>query len=543
MNQRLYKYFLILSALCFAFGQPNLSSKSIFRKIKEFETKMTVVLKKPEQKMNQVIQKGVKKIAEPIQDIRQAIAAPFRGNLTKQLDPEHLRDDSVAVRVGPELAPEEIKYLARRQPILEQGFETVFGTNPQRKPTIAVCCSGGGYRALVGTAGFMRGLQETGLLDCVTYGSYLSGSTWYAAPWVLSGQKPSAFSSEARSRVELKLTDLIYDSSEILGEITSRFGLTNKPLTLLDVWGRMLGHRLLLEFGDRRKQSHLEDLIPNVANGGYPLPIFTSVIRRKAVRYEWCEFTPFEVGSDYLNGFIPAWSLGRTFKDGKAVDCAYQHTMGYLMGVWGSAFTATIEEAFEQTLKGVNLGSWYSSWIRLSINPFLLSHGIQSARMPNFVYNLGGCQMTGERMLEVIDAGIVFNLPVPPLLKKARNVDIIIIADMSMPINGNEMLLKVVDYARRRKLPFPAIPSGAIPENGMELFYEEGKPMVIYLPLVAQAGYSAAFNPTTSGYCDLDNFKYTASQFDELSGLMEYQVTSHSDAITGAIQNWIDTHN
>ncbi len=44
---------------------------------------------------------------------------------------------------------------------------------------IAIMGSGGGYRALCGLSGVFCALQETGILDCATYVTGLSGSSWY----------------------------------------------------------------------------------------------------------------------------------------------------------------------------------------------------------------------------------------------------------------------------------------------------------------------------------------------------------------------------
>ena len=46
-------------------------------------------------------------------------------------------------------------------------------------PTIAIMGSGGGYRAACGLAGVFCALQEEGVLDCATYVTGLSGSSWY----------------------------------------------------------------------------------------------------------------------------------------------------------------------------------------------------------------------------------------------------------------------------------------------------------------------------------------------------------------------------
>ncbi len=55
-------------------------------------------------------------------------------------------------------------------------------------PVIAIAGSGGGFRAMVGFAGVMKALFESGVLDCATYIAGLSGSTWSAliSPFLLS---------------------------------------------------------------------------------------------------------------------------------------------------------------------------------------------------------------------------------------------------------------------------------------------------------------------------------------------------------------------
>ena len=41
--------------------------------------------------------------------------------------------------------------------------------------------SGGGYRAMCGLSGVFCALEETGIVDCATYVTGLSGSSWYVA--------------------------------------------------------------------------------------------------------------------------------------------------------------------------------------------------------------------------------------------------------------------------------------------------------------------------------------------------------------------------
>lgn len=47
-------------------------------------------------------------------------------------------------------------------------------------------CSGGGYRAAIGSLGYIMAAQKKGLLDAVTYCVCSSGSSWFYIPWLYS---------------------------------------------------------------------------------------------------------------------------------------------------------------------------------------------------------------------------------------------------------------------------------------------------------------------------------------------------------------------
>jgi len=60
----------------------------------------------------------------------------------------------------------------------------------------------------------------------------------------------------------------------------------------------------------------------------------------------WFEFTPFEVGSRWLSAYIPTWSFGRKFKRGDSRSSAPEQSLGFMMGIFGSAIAASLEEAY-----------------------------------------------------------------------------------------------------------------------------------------------------------------------------------------------------
>ncbi len=51
----------------------------------------------------------------------------------------------------------------------------------RQTPVIAVLGSGGGYRALIAFVGVLKALEDSKMLDCATYLSSLSGSSWWVS--------------------------------------------------------------------------------------------------------------------------------------------------------------------------------------------------------------------------------------------------------------------------------------------------------------------------------------------------------------------------
>ncbi|HEX4068496.1 MAG TPA: hypothetical protein VHX42_00195, partial [Candidatus Babeliales bacterium] len=99
------------------------------------------------------------------------------------------KDTIATVRIGNELHPEERAYRAHREPKVKAALEKLLGRslNGKKIPTIAFVGSGGGYRAMLCTTGFMVGAEKIGLVDAATYIAALSGSTWALGTWMMTG--------------------------------------------------------------------------------------------------------------------------------------------------------------------------------------------------------------------------------------------------------------------------------------------------------------------------------------------------------------------
>ncbi len=97
--------------------------------------------------------------------------------------------EKASVRFGNNLSEGELDYLVNRKPKVHAALEKALDISLEGAyvPTIAMVCSGGGYRAMLGTIGSLSGLKRIGLLDTVTYISSLSGSTWALGVWMSTG--------------------------------------------------------------------------------------------------------------------------------------------------------------------------------------------------------------------------------------------------------------------------------------------------------------------------------------------------------------------
>ncbi|WFC98996.1 phospholipase A2 [Malassezia yamatoensis] len=107
----------------------------------------------------------------------------------KQTYPE--LDWDANVRCSPDLHPEEEAFIAKRRRLISSEGDNSLArflqlpedtyVHPDDVPLIAIGGSGGGYRAMFAYAGFIKEAENTGLWQCTTWVSGVSGSCWTVA--------------------------------------------------------------------------------------------------------------------------------------------------------------------------------------------------------------------------------------------------------------------------------------------------------------------------------------------------------------------------
>ncbi|KAL2159949.1 hypothetical protein VTH06DRAFT_2082 [Thermothelomyces fergusii] len=415
------------------------------------------------------------------------------------------------VRVSGDLCEDEKIFLARRKKMIVPALARYLGIDerdihPDDVPTIAMCGSGGGLRALVAGTGSFLATAEDGLFDCTTYVSGVSGSCWLQSLYYSSvtggdfrkgidhlkarlgthiAYPPVAFNSLTTSPTNKYLLSGLVE--KLKGDPGSQFGL-------VDIYGMLLAARLLVpkgELGVNEKDFKLSNQREYTRYGQNPLPIYTAVrheipeldspdyggpgslteeAKDRAKReawFQWFEITPYEFFCEEFSAGIPTWAVGRKFRNGSDLPSESgfrlpETRLPLLLGIWGSAFCATLSHYYREIRPVIKSLAGFQPVDELiwGYNKDLSKvHPIEPASIPNFVHGMYGRlpesvpqAVYDNEYIQLMDAGMSNNLPIYPLLRPGRDVDIIIAFDASADIKTDNWLSVVEGYARQRNI-------------------------------------------------------------------------------------------
>ncbi len=443
------------------------------------------------------------------------------------------------------LSPQEISYSANRLSYIQNALPTNY---TQRVPKIAVCASGGGLRAMIGTLGFLQAMQEGGLLDLTSYICGLSGSTWALSGWLQSGTSVSAYISSLKPRLQEGLlgnvnTDLII--KELVKKVSD-----DQSISLDDIWGSLIAQKVL-SYNPKNDltQIMVNNYVTLPENASLPLPIYSCVTPLQAADkqlYRWVEWTPFDVRCPFLKTAIPLSSLGSQFTNGNISYTSYPLSLSNAQGIWGSAISADVQDALvamaesvtgsEQTLLGFVDNTLQTNVVLDD----LTSVRVLPAQLPNWNYKMHNAVANQVNTLTFVDAGMLCNIPLPPVLDPLRHVDIIIVVDLTATPDRSLELMLMQTYAENNRLPFPAINTQLLsnvcsvhPGNPYA-----GIPTIVYFPLVANQTYHNGWDPQTADFTGTFNLQYTPQQIDLLSGLMYTACKQNTPTLQAVIDSY-----
>lgn len=435
-----------------------------------------------------------------------------------EANPEIVWDASV--RISDQLCQEEKAFLEKRAHFTKKALARYLDIpeatiNPDDVPVIAMCGSGGGLRALVaGTSSYLS-TKEQGLFDCVTYTAGVSGSCWLQTLYYsdITGQSHARLIRHLKNRLGVHIA-FPPDALELLVSApTNKYllsalvekakGIPDADFGIVDIYGALLAARLLIPKGEL-SVSEYDFKVSNqrrfIDDGSNPLPIYTAVRHeiplaeqsgmsdrvaaeakaRREAWFQWFEFTPYEMWCEELSAGIPTWAMGRQFDKGRTVWrdnglALPEVRVPLLMGIWGSAFCATLSHYYKEIRPVLTSLAGFGSldaMISERDDDLVKVHPIDPASIPNYALGLReflppSCpeSIFEQKNFQFMDAGMSNNLPIYPLLRPGRDVDILVAFDASADVRTDNWLKVADGYARQRGIKGWPVGAGWPPDD------------------------------------------------------------------------------
>lgn len=471
-----------------------------------------------------------------IQKIEQ-LAQSFDGYLLSEARAHYSKDYycsiPATVRIGQTIPEREQAFLNTRLPKVKKALEKLLGMPlaDDEVPQIGIACSGGGYRAMLNTVGSLLGAEDIGLLDCACYISGVSGSTWALAPWVQSGMTVAQLQELLINQLTQNFFEIPLDVRDYTDNLL-RKSLFKEPVTLVDIYGIALAGNLLKTLNADPDSIYLHAQASAIANGSYPLPIYATILDEPVA--QWAEFTPFEVGSDYLGSFIPSWAFGRLFSGGRSVNFASSPreqyappvSLGFCMGTWGSAFAALIDPQAASKLPPTVVKFQPALEKLKTLIPALI---------PNWNFNMPDTNAKDQPLLTMMDGGILINFDLNSLLR--RKADIIIILDASADLSQSIDLKAAAAYFKN-KFALPPFNYEGIAQRPCTVFTDQNLavPSVVYMPQIKNP--DLGFDPTAciDSYCSTFHFTYTPEESKNVMELAKLNMLASKKTLIAAIK-------
>ncbi|RMC00528.1 hypothetical protein DUI87_23142 [Hirundo rustica rustica] len=265
------------------------------------------------------------------------------------------RPRNLDARLGFDLCTDEQNFLQNRKKVVAAALKDVLHLEEDLQehevPIVAVTTAGCGIRALTAMYGSILGLQKLRVLDCVSYISGSSGTTWTMtklyedADW--SRKDLGEVIIEARKQAaKCKMGAFCLKSlRNYYRELSQRTQAGHKT-SFIDLWGLMIEAML----NDGKSHHRLSDQRQAVNQGQNPLPIYLALnvkdkVATKDFR-EWVEFTPYEVGFLKYGAFIRAEDFGSEFFMGRLMKKLPESRICFMQGMWSSIFSKNLLDAW-----------------------------------------------------------------------------------------------------------------------------------------------------------------------------------------------------
>uniref|UniRef100_A0A663LPR6 Phospholipase A2 n=1 Tax=Athene cunicularia TaxID=194338 RepID=A0A663LPR6_ATHCN len=443
------------------------------------------------------------------------------------------------LRLGFDLCTEEQDFICKRKKVVAAALKNVLHLDEDLQedevPVVAVVTTAGGVRSMTAMFGSLLALQELGVLDCVSYISGLSATTWTMAKlyedanWSQKDLREPV--GDIRKHViKSKLQCFSLDHMKYYEKELCERKQEGHKLSFTDLWGLFIDC-MLHHQGSTHK---LSDQQLAVNQGQNPLPIYLSLNVKDDFSTldfkEWLEFTPYEVGFLKYGAFVRSEDFGSEFFMGHLMKKIPESHICFLEGTWSNIFSQNFMDAVylsekhskqmqtiypllirlteehpalprkphEQTTSLSIPKGYLSTTLRemMTGRPVVSTYhnflkGLQLHK--NYLGNESFCMWKDTVLdsspnqlnemgdyLKLVDTAFFINTSCPPVLRPERKVDVILHLNYS---GGSQTL-----YCLEHGIPFPSTElSQEDREHLKECYVFEDSleaPILAYFPLV-----------------------------------------------------------
>ena len=531
------------------------------------------------------------------------------------------------VRRGIELCPEELAFLEKRKVHARDAFAKFLGVSPEEVhpddvPTVSFGGSGGGFRAMIGCLGYGDAMKKGGLWDCLTYVAGVSGSCWSLAAFYTFGH---ASMGRVIEHCKKRFSPYHPLSGEAIRTILStpggarvtlgpliqksKSGLQTVAMDLYSVFttgwiffqdddesGHQGGFVQKQMAGFQKSWYKLSAAKEYTDTGVEPLPIMTAIRHERPWKdwkdkenpfeepdhstgdheddnawFQWFEMSPYEIGCDEIQAWVPTWGFGRPFEEGKSTMQLPEQSLALLLGLCTSApagpltsYIATISRNLPPGFLGNSVHSLAHRvtkfWGKQGTAEFENHHPLHACNEHNYMYHYTHIEEGGKGRppglensprLHLIDSGMDNNCPTYVLLHPKRQADVIINMDASSDVQKDTFPERVAQIGSRRGLKFTKrhdIKPGSDPKDperfeGLYAQIYDGVPCerpdtvvdsygktvvnppadvypgpctMIYMPLLPNERGVPDFDPSTAKFSGSYNLVWTPEQVEML---------------------------
>nr|XP_056707866.1 cytosolic phospholipase A2 epsilon-like [Euleptes europaea] len=255
------------------------------------------------------------------------------------------------VRLGYDLCSQEQDFLDKRKKIVAEALKKVLGLERDLQdheiPVVAIMTVGGSTRSLTALYGSLQGLKKLNIIDCTTYLTGFSGTTWtmanlYKDAYWSQKDLDEQINKTKRDMTKCKANGLSIECLKYYNRQLCQRKQEGQKTSCIDLWGLLIEYLL----NDGEDNHKLSDQQQAVNDGQNPLPIYAAINVKENYSTmdfkEWVEFTPYEVGILKYGAYVRTEDFGSEFFMGRLMKKLPETRICYLQGMWSSIFSLNL---------------------------------------------------------------------------------------------------------------------------------------------------------------------------------------------------------